>query len=646
MLDKPKKLTDEEIYSRCREDIEAAEEVQTTQSVSNAKNYQYYRAQKMGDEVPGRSQIVASDVFETVEWLLPALMDIYSQENGTPEFEPVGPEDEAAAQAMTELVRYQFWRQNDGETLLRQAIKDALLYRPGGIIKYAWEKAVRREKQTHVNLTMDEARYLTSNPEVSVTGSKETGYGFNVDTVRTVTEFDGPKFYLLPQHEFLIHPNARTIEEAQFVCHKKRVTADYLRRMGQTGFYENVEEAITENQGGGTVLDYSESIVYSEDDLSRDEEPSGDPARREMDLYECYTQLDTDGDGILENRIITLVGKVIIRNVDNVYGHAPFVVLQSIEDMHKFPGIPLADMVLDLQRLRTFLLRQMVNNMAQGGNSRKVYDPSKINQADVLNNVPGAPIRVKTGVSPRDAIVELTMDPLNPVHFSVLEYATQLGEQRTGVTKSAKGVGDQYNETATGQLAAINQASVRVRMIAKVLASGLAPLFRAMVMMNKKFLARDVSIRLSERKFLQIAPDDLEGKMDLALNIVMGAQSRQQTVINMQQLLAVLGQLQQGGLPVLDANNVPNILQEIVKAMGYKNQDRFMPLVFLQAAEVANQQMAQTAMGGAGGVGGDTIGSIAGGNGGASATVNPTGAGVQNAFSQPGAGGMVQGLPG
>ena len=653
------KLTQEEIIHRLREDIEASERVRDTESVQNAKAYEYYRAKTMGNEVDGRSKIVSSDVFETVEWMLPALMDIYSAENGVPEYEPVGPEDVEAAEAMTELVRYQFWRQNDGESILRQAIKDCLMYRPGGIIKYCWEKAVKKESHSYEGLLPDEAQYLIGAEDVESAVIDEVkdgdGYTFayNVNIERNLVEYDGPKLHLIPQNEFLRHPHAKSLDDAPFVAHKKKCTADYLRRMEKTGYYKNVEKAIEENGGEGEATDYAEEIRFTTDSLDKGAEPSGDPARQMFDLYESYIQIDEDGDGILENRIIVTVGDVILRDVENPYGRAPFVVLRPIEDTHKFSGITLAEMVEDIQRLRTFLLRQMVDNMAQAGNSRKVYDPTRINQADLLMNLPGSPIRTKAGVRPADAIMELPMLPLNPVHFTVLEYATALAEQRTGVTKANKGVGDQYQQTATGQLAAINQASVRVRQIAKIIGTGMSQLFRAMVLMNKKFLTRSVAIRLNEQKFLQISPDDLEGKMDLVLNVVLGSQSRQQTVINMQQLLAVLGQLVPILPGVLDAGNVKTIITETVKAMGYKNADRFLPAIFQTTTDMGNmaieqKQMRQAMMEGgmSGGTGGETVGSIAGTNQGAIATVNRTGAGGGEAAMQHGSGGMVQGLPG
>lgn len=651
------KLTQEDIYSRLREDIDAAEQVRDIESVQNAHAYTNYRAKinldKKGNptEIEGCSQIVSSDVFETVEWILPALMDIYSPENGVPEYQPVGPEDVSSAEAMTELVRYQFWRQNDGESVLRQAIKDALMYRPGGIIKYCWEKATHKEKKQYNDLTPDELAFLANHPEVSVAGVTETGYGYNVDATRTVTDFDGPRFYLLAPEEFLIHPHARSIDDSPFVAHRKEATVDYLRRMGKLGYYKNVERAIEENQGGGTTVDIAEQERYAADSLSKDEEPSKDPARKKLKLYECVVDIDEDGDGILESRIISLVGKVVIRDVHNVYERPNYVMLRAIEDTHKLSGITMAEMVEDLQRLNTFLLRQTVDNLAQSNNSRKVYDPTKLNQADLMMNIPGAPIRTKSGVRPSDAIMELPTQPIQPTVLTFFGISKEMGEQRTGVSKALKSAGDAYNQTATGQLAAINQASIRIRQIAKIIASGLSPLFRAMVLMNKKFLTKEVAIRLNEKKFLQIAPDDLGGEMDLILNVVLGSQSRQQAVVNVQQAMAVLGQLVPVVPGILDAKNITFMLKELAKGMGFPDNESLLPASMLGSTDEGNQELqmkqlqaARMEGGASGGTGGATIGSIAGANVGGVATSNVTGGGMQIGTGQPGSGGMVRGV--
>jgi hypothetical protein len=639
-------VDDSKILSYLTEEIKRAEEVADRESTDNQKAYKYYRAKTMDNEVEGRSQIVDTTVFETVEWIMPALEDIFSEENGIPEFEPVGPEDEGPAEMMTSLCRYQFWRQSDGVIPLRQAMKKGLLFKPGGILKYCWEKDVSEEAKRWEGLADRHLMAMHSSPDYDINALEPNDDGsYNADGVQRTIEYDGPRFYSVPDGEFLRHPNARDIKTSPFVAHKTRVTADYLLRKEKEGFYTGVSAFLNdqgENPASSPELMSAEGTMYAQDGLSRDVEHSQDPARKEYTLYECYVLMDADGDGLLENRRIDMINKTILRNDINQYKYPPFVKLCSIDDIDKFAGLTVAEMVMDIQRLRTFLLRQMVDNMAQSNNSRKVYDPTVVNQADLLNNVPGAAIRVVPGVDPKTAITELVTQPFDAIAFNVLEYVTALAEQRTGVSKSVKSVGDAHNETFSGQMAALNQASQRIRMIAKIMATGMAELFRAMVYMNKKFLTQSTYVRL-ENKFLDIAPDDLEGKMDLVVHVIMGQASRQQTIVNMQQLMATLGQLVAVGIPALDAKVSNNIVREMIKAMGYKNVERFLPQLFLEMPQAATAMMNMNAlMGGGNGVGGETMGSLAGTGGGATATTNPSGGGLPAAAIQPGAGAVLQ----
>lgn len=572
----PKNMTDDEIVNHLLEDIRASESVAQVESEGNAKIYQLYRAQRMGNEVNGKSKLVSSDVYECVEWLAPALASVFTESNGVPSFTPVGQEDEAATEMMSELIKYQFYRQNEGESLMLDTIQDSLMYRPGGVVKWRWEKKGRTEQKKLDDLTEDELVLLAAHKDVSITKYELTETGYNVDVERTFVDYDGPRFELLAPWEFLRHPNYKDIETSPFVAHKKRVTIDYLRRMEKFGFYKNVDEAI---EGGAPVLgdDYTEQKIYTSDGYNRDAEPSSDEARKEVTLYECYTQLDTDGDGLLDNRIIFLVGRTIIRNVENVYGRPPFSVIRCIKDTHKFSGIPISEYVIDLQRLNTFLLRQTIDNIAQSNNARKVVNPKVVNMGDLLDNRSGASIRVKDGVDVRTAIMELTTNPVNASVMSFFGIVKGLGEQRTGISQTFKASGDVHNQTATGQNLAIQQASTRVRKMARIMAEGWKDLFRAMLMMNKKFLTEELTLRITNSKSIDIRPDDLEGRIDIDVNVLQGSNSKQQTINNMSQLLAIGGQIMALGVPILDQKNTSKMFEEIVKNMGYKDTEQFMP---------------------------------------------------------------------
>ncbi|WP_298254718.1 hypothetical protein [Bradyrhizobium sp.] len=81
---------------------------------------------------------------------MPHLMDVFAGSDEVVRFEPVGPEDEAAAAQETDYVNHVFMQQNPGFMILYSFIKDALLSKVG-IVKVWWE-----ERETYYDLTDDQ----------------------------------------------------------------------------------------------------------------------------------------------------------------------------------------------------------------------------------------------------------------------------------------------------------------------------------------------------------------------------------------------------------------------------------------------------------------------------------------------------------
>ena len=108
----------------------------------------------------GRSSAVSSDVADTIEGLMPNLMDIFAGSDEVVRFEPVGPEDEEAAQQETDYVNHVFMQQNPGFMVLYSFIKDALLSKVG-IVKVWWEEIEKEERETYYDLTEDQFAMLS-----------------------------------------------------------------------------------------------------------------------------------------------------------------------------------------------------------------------------------------------------------------------------------------------------------------------------------------------------------------------------------------------------------------------------------------------------------------------------------------------------
>ena len=103
----------------------------------------------------GRSRAVSTDVADTVEGLMPSLMDIFAGSDEVVRFEPVGPEDEAAAQQETDYVNHVFMQQNPGFMTLYSFVKDALLSKVG-VVKVWWEEREEVSRETYYDLTEDQ----------------------------------------------------------------------------------------------------------------------------------------------------------------------------------------------------------------------------------------------------------------------------------------------------------------------------------------------------------------------------------------------------------------------------------------------------------------------------------------------------------
>src|SRR6266545_3361962 len=115
----------------------------------------------------GRSTAVSTDVADTVEGLLPALMDIFASSDEVVRFEPVGKEDVRAAEQETDYVNHVFMQKNPGFLILYSFIKDALLSKVG-IVKVWWEEEEREQRETLYGLTDEQFMMIVANPDVEV----------------------------------------------------------------------------------------------------------------------------------------------------------------------------------------------------------------------------------------------------------------------------------------------------------------------------------------------------------------------------------------------------------------------------------------------------------------------------------------------
>lgn len=122
----------------------------------------------------GRSQAVSSDVADTVEGIMPALLEVFHGGDETITFNPVGPDDVKAAEQETDYVNYIYNQANNGFLTTYSFIKDALLSKTG-IVKVFWETKTIEERESYFDLSEDEYALLLADDDVEVVEHTEHG---------------------------------------------------------------------------------------------------------------------------------------------------------------------------------------------------------------------------------------------------------------------------------------------------------------------------------------------------------------------------------------------------------------------------------------------------------------------------------------
>ena len=68
-------MSADEILVYCLGEIKNIQNEETTLNSQREEAISFYNSEKIGNEIKGRSQVVTSDFADTVEWLMPPIMD-------------------------------------------------------------------------------------------------------------------------------------------------------------------------------------------------------------------------------------------------------------------------------------------------------------------------------------------------------------------------------------------------------------------------------------------------------------------------------------------------------------------------------------------------------------------------------------------
>ena len=575
------KMTEEELVSRIKGEITDSLGYGDELSLQREKAMDYYYAMPFGNEVDGRSQFVDSTVMDTIEWIKPSLMRVFAGGDEMVKFTPVGPEDVPMAQQATDYVNYVFTKMNPGWSILYAWFTDALLSK-NGIVKVWWEEDSTEEREEYFALTDDELNSLLSDENVEVIEHTEdileqdngmggiTAEPAHDITIKRAVIHGQVRVENVPPDEFLIARESKTIEESRFVCHRVKKTLSDLREMygdidpADLGSADDMGDFTTERRAR-YAFDNSDNFGFNSSETEE--------ALKTYWLHENYLKTDYDGDGIAELRKVSIVGSYVLEN--DAVDYIPFVSITPISIPHKFFGLSVADLVMDLQLIKSTLMRNLMDNAYNQNFGRYAVLEGQANLDDLLTQRPGGVVRVK---SP-NAIMPLATPPLESYSFEMLEYLDGLRESRAGVSKMSQGLDEnalKSHTTATAVNAVTTAAQSRVELIARNFAeTGVRQLMRTIYNLLQKH--QDIETVMELRgEWVNVRPFSWRPALDCTVSVGLGSGNRDQQLMHLSAMIQFASETMAGGLQVVSQKNMYNMGAELLKNMGFPNIQDFL----------------------------------------------------------------------
>jgi len=519
-----------------------------------------------------------SSVQDTIESIMPSLMEIFHSAEKVLDLQGVTEEDDAPAETMEDLIDWQLNRKNNFWLQSYDWLK-IMLIENFSVMKCWWK---REESFQQYDIVMDdqEVEKLKADPAVQIELLEQTnppdpitgeGAIYHVRYLLRKRKANHPVVETVPNIELYYDPDAKSLDDANFVIHHKPVTVSFLRQQEKCGNFVNVDEA---KEGAGkikktryeTMLDKSSSKYGANSD---------DPGRKEVRLYECYEKMSLqmdENDDELVDLIVTLANDTPVRIEINTMGSHPFIELSAIRDPHRIQAHRgIADLVREIQDLRTVLLLQMSYNVIKNNDRQAFVDINKLEDPAELRN--GEKI-VQVNGTPRDIVQWGPEEPFSPEVLKLMEYGRNILENRVGVTAYNQGTDrNSLNKTATGITAIMQAANKRIALIARIAAeTGYSKLFRRLIFLNQTFCDEETVLRVTNRQRL-VRPDDIAGDMDIIVNSGIGTGTKAAELQSLQTILGMYEKLVPAGIAT--RSHVAYAAGKLVNNMGFKNTQDF-----------------------------------------------------------------------
>jgi hypothetical protein len=396
-------------------------------------------------------------------------------------------------------------------------------------------------------------------------------------TIITTRKLAQAKVLGVPPEEFGIERGARSVRDCNYCFHEvvtktegqliaEGFDADQIRSLGDyTGNTDS--ETLARNStgehfgsGAGEINSAARLVCITEHYVRMDYEGNGRPG-----LY----QVITGGD---QGEILRKDGRECIAPFDAM----PFATTTPVPMTHRFFGRSIADLVMPLQREKTALKRNALDNLYLHNNPR--VEVSEANAGpntldDLLVSRPGGVVRTKT---PGGLSWQVVPDITASI-YPMMQYLDAELETRTGLSRQSQGIDANalQNQSATAVAQVFSASQMRIKLIARLMAEGVRDIFALLHGTIRKHGQQLETVRL-RNAWVNVDPRNWKTRDDMTINVGLGSGGKAQQFAQLMALANIQRELVAGGkIHLVGDRELYNTATELTRIIGNKNPDRF-----------------------------------------------------------------------
>ncbi len=422
-----RRLTDVELARLCRDELTKAEGFESGEAdAARRKALNYYYGRPRSDDRAGHSRLQSLDLHDMVEAQVAQMMPGFEVDH-TAKFVPKGEQDEEQAELESQAVEDVVWQDNAGFVEIVTAVKDALLMRLS-VFHAAFE--VDRDTVTHTYRALSEEAMIVAMQPQGPTETVEV-----VDQEEVIRHEDGPRYDVTVKrtytHERL---NVRavapedfryaadwtrpTLEGIRFCAHRETPTRGELVERGHSK--AKVREL--------PAFDGDTGQTHQARSQSRTVPPAGgDEWSQEcVEVWVCHMVVDVDGDGIGELWRLEYAGNGILEKEEAPF--QPYALGVTTVRPHRPDGISDADVLSEIQDMRTHGLREWADNLREANIPRYGAVENQVNLVALADGLPVVPLK------DANALTRIETRDIGPSAQAFLEYGATMRSERGGAS--------------------------------------------------------------------------------------------------------------------------------------------------------------------------------------------------------------------